>query len=223
MNKEKLLIIFGKQGSRVDLVGNALLGIGNDDANGSDRKPSLGKNLKRHILSSGIEEVEALNVKFKRLIKIAYLSSDDVTSLSANALSPLLTTDDFTVVYCFPISYRFTTEDWHLLQRYLPYSKMKHFKRTTIVFTYSERLNPSENTDDYIKTLPDEFQKLIKKCGNKCIFISSSEDASSKNVSSIESLIEPVPMEYFKGKLFLAIVLFLVDPGFWRLVMYAGA
>lgn len=216
LNKEKQFIIFGKRGSGVHIVGNALLGTGNNDVNRFDREPNIAKNFKRDILHSGIEEVEALNDKFQRTVKIKYLYLDDETSLSANALSPLLISGDYTVIYCFPISHRFTTEDWNLLQRYLPYRDRTDFQRTTVAFTYSDRLE--DDTKSYIETLPAQLKNFISDvCGNKYIFISSSKDASSENESSVESMIKPIPMENLGKKLLYANVLFSADPVLTRL------
>lgn len=205
--REKQVIVFGKRGSGIDLVGRALYAICSNDEDKSNQKPSFvmnTMNAKLNILSSGIEELDTYNTEFKRNVKITYLPLDDVTSLSANAMSSLLTSDDYTVVYCFPISHRFTNEDWNLLKRYLPHREREDFNRTNIAFTFSERLDFSQ--DAYIKTLPDQLQNFIVECGVKYMFINSSNEKSTDGKKVLKSLIEPKPIKYIEVKLCIGLL-----------------
>ncbi|CAG2227472.1 unnamed protein product [Mytilus edulis] len=139
--KEEHIILFGKRGSGIELVRDSLLGTNDGNT----------------CISTAQKEVKGYNEQFERKVKITSLYSDYGASLSPNDLSSLSISEEYSVVFCFPVSYRFTTEDQNLLEKYLQHRQREDFKKVTVAFTYSERLEGEPK--DFICNLPDELKE----------------------------------------------------------------
>lgn len=187
--KEEHVILIGKQGSGIDLVGKALLG--------KDFKPESKKGK-----YNGIEMVDSLGQNDDRDVKITCLFLNDTSCLSTNDISSLSISEDYSVVFCFPITYRFTKEDWSLLETYLKYRQSENFQKISIVFTNAEYLDDKGiDQEDYIENLPDRFTKLLTKCNNKYYFINSKNGHPVNNDNMVMQLLKPLPGDLYHEEL----------------------
>lgn len=187
--KEEHVILIGKQGSGIDLVGKALLG--------KDLKLESKKG--KH---NGIGMVDSLGQNVDRDVKITCLFLNDTSCLSTDDISSLSISEDYSVVFCFPITYRFTKEDLSLLETYLKYRQSENFQKISIVFTNAEHLDDKGiDQDDYIENLPDRFTKLLTKCSNKYYFINSKSGHPVNNDNMVMQLLKPLPGDLYHEEL----------------------
>lgn len=157
-----------------------LLGSGNIETNVT--KPNTS--------SCEFGEVKRYHDKHGRKVKITSLNVEDRASLSSLAIS-----EEYTVVFCFPVSFRFTSEDSKLLETYLQYRQREDFKKVTVAFTFSDRKNVTD--EDYIKNLPQDMKDFLKQYRNNYVFISSGDNSCTENIQSVIRLVKPIPSEEF--------------------------
>lgn len=137
---------------------------------------------------------------FGRQVKISFLNADKKKSLSKLSIS-----DEYSVVFCFPVSFRFTTEDLNLLETYLQYRQREDHSRVTIAFTYSERLKGSCEPEAYIKNLPKKLKEYIQEFECNYIFVSSRE----QNMFNAIRLIKPFSSVEYRRKCVNAAIIFV--------------
>lgn len=122
-------------------------------------------------------QIEYVN-RCKRTVKTTILKPDDQKSLSS-----LMISEEYSVVFCFPVSSRFTSKDLDLLETYLKYRQREDYSRVTIAFTHSERLECEEKV--YLDNLPKIFKEYLQKFKNKHVFIDRSEKNNEEKVRSL--------------------------------------
>lgn len=144
-------------------------------------------------------EVKGYNEKYERNVKITYLNPTQKKYLSS-----LLIAEEYSVVFCIPVSFRFTPEDVDLLEKYLHYRQREDHSRVTIAFTFSERLECT--TDVYIDNLPEKLKHYLKTYGNNYIFINSSDN---KNDKGAKRLIKPLPSKEFTRAFVNVLIVFI--------------
>lgn len=210
------MILLGKVGSGMEIVGKSLLGNSlqeqgqhneNPNPNGSLGKPPTDTRSEGNALSLVIKDVQRSNPhpKLNRDIKVTYVCLDDIKS--SKDLSTLSISQDYSVLFCFPVSDRFTTEDLNLLQTYLKYRQREDFEQVRIAFTYSERFEDDQitNEEEYLANLPAPLNDVLKKCGHKYMFFNSDVN---KNESNVKLLFKPLPCDEFSKKLIQVILVF---------------
>ncbi|CAC5384274.1 unnamed protein product [Mytilus coruscus] len=232
-SRQEQVILFGKQGSEMKFVGNSLLGSGCNvsvknasqpksyiNENTEDNKSRGTQNIEKKSCGNKspvvIDVMEGFNEQFNRKINITYLYLDTSATTNQNALSSLLISEEYSVVFCFPVSYRFTTEDLHLWNTYLKYRQREDFERVTVVFTYCDRLEVS--VEDYIENLPTEFRDFLKRCGDKHMFFNICPKKAKENQRHIKRLIQPMPGIKYSQKL-RRLFAFFVGPHIYFFLM----
>lgn len=146
-----------------------------------------------------------MNRSHNRPIKITSVYSDDFNSLSPNDYSSLLISQYYSVVFCFPVSYRFTTEDSNLWKTYLQYRQNENFHRMMTVFTHADDLSVDRHT--YIKNLPDIMQDLIKKCGGNIKFFGGCKHYEE---DLVKELLKPFPHKEFTENLVMKVIFYML-------------
>lgn len=141
---------------------------------GTEGKENGENKLKKNASSPKSEFME----RFGRKLKITFLDPEDKESLSS-----LLISEEYSIVFCFPVSSRFTNKDLDLLETYLKYRQREDHSRITIAFTYSERLDCEEKV--YINNLPEIFKDYLQKFRNKYVFMYSSGNQHENNVKTL--------------------------------------
>lgn len=191
-NREEHVILLGKSESGINQVGNALLPSEFQNWENRNEKGSIGWQANKtksegNTMHLKITEVEGANDRYNRDIKITCLCLDH--EKSANELSSFSIEEDYSVVYCFPVSWRFQSEDSNVLQIYLQHRQKENYRNFVVAFTYAERLEVDPKY--YIANLPEELKDLLKKCENNYIFITSKD--CEENNTKVKTLIKPVP------------------------------
>ncbi|XP_063436464.1 GTPase IMAP family member 8-like [Mytilus trossulus] len=208
-HQEEHIIISGKRGYGIDLVCNALLG--KDNANNSptrDNGHTLGTKGTKNTSSSRNLEFHGSKRKHGRHVKLTFVDANDKESLSS-----LIISEEYSVLFCIPVSFRFTSEDLNLLETYLKYRQREDRRKITIVFTYSERLE-GVTKENYIKNLPQKLQDYFTKFGGSYMFLGSTQNEKDENKRNAKRLIKAdnsLEFKYrFKQLMLLVIGVFLL-------------
>lgn len=185
LKQEEQIIIFGKQGYGIDLMRNAILGKDNKKkCQTSINSHTHGTSVTENTLSSKNVEFHGSKNKHGRHVKLTFLDANDKESLSSLTIS-----EEYSVLFCIPVSFRFTTEDMNLLETYLKHRQREDRRKITIVFTHSERLD-GETKENYIENLPQKLKNYFTKFGGSYMFFGSTQNEEDENQRNAKRLIK---------------------------------
>lgn len=199
------MTLLGKRGSGIDLVGNILLGPCYNEKYQKELNTRNNKENRSLALQKFPEE-KWFNQRYQRNISLTYLHSDEVTSATPEKMQRLKRSDDNSVVFCFPLSQRYTAEDANVLQRYLEFQQKENhdeLKGFSVAFIDYDCLDV--DIEDYIEHLPNDFKTFLQKCENKYFVVRFNEELSKGAEKGIKILIKPVPCYHLKEKVLIAI------------------